>query len=152
MTGVQTVMRRAVAADLPRIVAMLSDDPLGQGRESGLVDATYRSAFDAIDRDPSHYLAVADRGGAVIGTLQLSFLPGLARHGMWRAQIEAVRVAREARGQGVGRFMFDWAIDKARAQGCGLVQLTSDAERTGAHEFYDRLGFKPSHVGYKLQL
>ncbi|MBR9651660.1 GNAT family N-acetyltransferase [Thalassobius aquimarinus] len=143
-------MRRAVSADLPRIVAMLTDDPLGQGRESGLMDATYRSAFEAIDRDPSHFLAVADRGGKVIGTLQLSFLPGLARHGAWRGQIEAVRVAREVRGQGIGRFMFEWAIEKACAQGCSLVQLTSDAARTGAHDFYDALGFQPSHVGYKL--
>lgn len=145
-------MRRAVAADLPRIVALLADDPLGQGRETGRVDAAYRDAFAAIDRDPAHILAVADRDGAVIGTLQLTFLPGLARHGMWRAQIEAVRVARHLRGRGTGRFMFDWAIATARDRGCGLVQLTSDGARAGAHDFYDRLGFRPSHVGYKLPL
>ena len=94
----------------------------------------------------------AQDGAAVAGTLTLSFLPGLARHGAWRAQIEAVRVARDWRGAGVGRMLFTWAIDEARRRGCRLVQLTSDTSREDAHAFYAALGFVASHVGYKLAL
>ncbi len=87
-----------------------------------------------------------------MGTLQLTFIPGLARGGALRGQIEAVRVARSHRGAGLGRAMMNWAITECRARGCGLVQLTTDRSRTDAHRFYDGLGFVPSHVGYKRVL
>jgi GNAT superfamily N-acetyltransferase len=95
---------------------------------------------------------VTDARGAVAGTLQLTFIPGLARHGGVRAQIEAVRVRSDLRGQGLGGALLEWAIDEARRRGCSLVQLTSDARREEAHRFYGRLGFVPSHTGFKLRL
>ena len=88
----------------------------------------------------------------VIGTLQLTFIPGLARTGAWRGQIEAVRIAETHRGSGVGQQMFEWAIEQCRARGCKLVQLTTDKARPDAHRFYERLGFVGSHIGYKLTL
>ena len=84
--------------------------------------------------------------------MQLSLLPGLARRGALRLQIEAVRVAEHLRGGGVGEEMARWAIAEAERLGCALVQLTSDRSRADAHRFYERLGFEPSHVGYKLLL
>ena len=146
--------RRATQDDLPAIIAMLADDPLGQSREvvSDPVDSAYVEAFARIDSDPNQLLAVAERDGTVIGTLQLSFLTHLARRGAIRAQIEAVRAARTARGEGLGEAMFRWAIDKARARGCHMVQLTTDKARPDAHRFYERLGFEASHIGYKLGL
>ncbi|MDL5155215.1 GNAT family N-acetyltransferase [Actinomycetospora termitidis] len=115
--------------------------------------ADYERAFAAIDADPRHLLVVAtDRGGPVVGTLQLSFLPGLARRGAWRGQIEAVHVAASHRGLGLGGWMIRWAVDESRRRGCGLVQLTSAVERRDAHRFYERLGFTASHVGFKLTL
>jgi GNAT superfamily N-acetyltransferase len=147
--------RRATRADLPAIIALLADDALGQGREvvSDPVDAAYVTAFDRIDCDPNQMLAVmTDAQGQVIGTLQLTYLAHLARRGALRAQIEAVRVARVARGQGLGAQMFHWAIGQARAQGCALVQLTTDNARPEAHDFYRRLGFVGSHLGFKLAL
>jgi ribosomal protein S18 acetylase RimI-like enzyme len=143
--------RRAVAADLPAIVALLADDPIGAGREAP-GDPRYGAAFAAIERDPHQFLAVAERGGAVIGVLQLSFIPGLARRGMWRGQIEGVRIAAGARGNGIGRAMLEWAIAECRRRGCSLVQLTSDKRRTSAQRFYRSLGFQASHEGYKLDL
>lgn len=142
---------RAVAADLPAIVGLLSDDPLGATREHP-GDPAYERAFAAIDADPAHDLVVVLDGDTVVGTLQLTLLPGLSRTGTPRAQIESVRIADEARGDGLGRELFGWAIERARERGAGLVQLTTDAQRTRAQDFYTSLGFEPSHVGMKLTL
>ena len=147
------VMRVAEERDVPAIVAMLADDPLGARRESPGDLPPYREAFARIDADPHQMLTVAeDDQGAVIATMQLTFLPGLARRGAIRCQIEAVRVHANRRGTGLGTTMIEWAIETARARGAALVQLTSDNTRTGAHRFYERLGFHPTHVGFKLDL
>lgn len=144
-------IRRATAADVDPIVAMLADDPLGATREKP-GDPAYLKAFEVIDADPHQFLAVADSDGEVVGTLQLTFTGGLSRLGMTRATVEAVRVRSDQRGGGLGERLVRWAIDEARARGCGLVQLTTDASRVDAHRFYERLGFTASHVGMKLQL
>ena len=145
----EVIMRRARAGDVDEIVAMLADDPLGSGRERP-GDPRYAKAFEALDTDPGQLLAVAEVDGEVVGTLQVTFIPGLSRIGATRAQIEAVRVRADQRGAGLGRHMIEWAIAESRARGCVLVQLTSDASRTDAHRFYERLGFVRSHVGMKL--
>ena len=144
-------IRRATAADVDAIVAMLADDPLGARREKP-GDPSYLKAFEVIAADPHQYLAVAEAGGEVVGTLQLTFTSGLSRLGMTRATVEAVRVRSDQRGNGLGERLMRWAIDEARARGCGLVQLTTDASRVDAHRFYERLGFTASHVGMKLPL
>jgi len=146
--------RGAALGDLEAIVALLADDPIGSGRESVGVrlDPRYVEAFAAIERDPNQLLAVAERDGRVTGVLQLSFIPGMTRRGMWRGQIEGVRVAAGERGSGIGRAMLLWAIEECRKRGCGLVQLTSDKRRADAHAFYEALGFRATHEGYKLAL
>jgi GNAT superfamily N-acetyltransferase len=148
-------LRPARSGDVPAIVALLAADQLGSRRD-GVHDQAdldaYQQAFRAIDADPAHLLLVAEAGGEVVGTMQLSFLPGLARRGALRAQIEAVRVAAGTRGSGLGGAMMRWAIDQARERGCALVQLTSDKARPDAHRFYERLGFVASHEGMKLTL
>jgi ribosomal protein S18 acetylase RimI-like enzyme len=148
------LFRRAASDDLPAIVALLADDPIGSGRESVGVqlDPGYADALAAIERDPNQLLAVAEFAGKVIGCLQLSFIPGLTRRGMWRGQIEGVRIAGAERGTGIGRAMLLWAIEECRKRGCGLVQLTSDKRRAEAHRFYQALGFRATHEGYKLVL
>jgi len=146
--------RRAVVADLPTIVEMLADDPLGAERESVIapLDRAYSRAFDAIEADPNQLLAVATIGEEIVGTLQLTVLPGLSRKGAWRGQIEAVRIASSRRGEGLGKQFFAWAIDECRSRGCRFVQLTTDSSRADAHRFYEQLGFVGSHIGYKLTL
>jgi GNAT superfamily N-acetyltransferase len=154
-TGTGSVtFRRAVPDDLPTIVALLADDPIGRDREKPgpQLDDRYRDAFAAIERDPNHLLVVTDRGGHVIGVPQLSFIPGLSLRGMWRGQIEGVRVAAGERARGIGRAMLEWAVEECRRRGCGLVQLTSDKRRAAAHRFYEALGFQHTHQGYKLSL
>ena len=148
------IFRRATEADVPMIIALLADDVLGASREAtGAEDYPhYLNAFRAIDADPNQFLLVVDDGTKIVGTLQLTFIPGLASRGQKRGQIEAVRVASDRRGEKIGEAMFDWAIEKCRAEQCGIVQLTTDKTRTEAHRFYDRLGFQPSHIGYKMKL
>lgn len=131
---------------------MLANDPLGARREDfrDPLPSSYHDAFDAIDRDLNNELVVVERDGAVIGVLQLTFIPYLTYRGGWRALIEGVRVAADQRGGGVGRALFEWAIERARERGCHLVQLTSDKQRPDAIRFYESLGFRASHEGMKL--
>ncbi|WP_252341981.1 GNAT family N-acetyltransferase [Rhodococcus sp. 14-2483-1-2] len=150
--GSTCVVREAVASDLESIVALLVDDPLGVMRECADDMGRYRAAFEDIYSDPRNLQVVVVHGDAVVATLQLTLVPGLARGGALRAQIEAVRVAARWRGRGLGGALIRWAIAEAERRGCALVQLTSDVSRTDAHRFYTRLGFVDSHVGYKLAL
>ncbi|MEU6132868.1 GNAT family N-acetyltransferase [Saccharopolyspora sp. NPDC047091] len=145
------VLRSAVEADLAAIVDLLADDPLGRLRERP-GDPAYAAAFAAIDADPNQLLAVADRAGEVVGTLQLTFIPGLSHAGATRAQLEAVRVREDQRGRGLGAEMVRWAVEQARGRGARILQLTSNVSRERAHRFYARLGFEHSHVGMKLDL
>lgn len=150
----QIIFRAARLADLPAIVGLLADDPLGSQRETltSPLDESYLAAFRTIEADRNQRLVVAVEGETVIGTLQISFIPGIARRGAWRGQIEAVRVAAPFRSTGVGERIFEWAISACRERGCRLVQLTTDKSRPDAHRFYEKLGFVASHEGYKLAL
>lgn len=150
MTGID--IRTAVADDIPAIVAMLADDTLGATRESPDDLRPYLAAYERLRTDPHQFLMVAVRGPMVVGTLQLTVIPGLSRRGSTRSIIEGVRVHSSERGQGLGAQLIEWAIEESRRQGCSLVQLTSDMARPEAHRFYERLGFVGSHVGFKYQL
>ncbi|HEX7350966.1 GNAT family N-acetyltransferase [Brachybacterium sp.] len=143
---------RAVADDLPALVALLADDVLGRERESNDL-GPYETAFARIDQDPNQLLlAVRDEEGTLVATMQLTLVPSLSRGGALRLQIEAVRVAGSTRGTGLGTALFDWAHTWGRRQGAVLAQLTTDATRLDAHRFYERLGYAASHVGMKLDL
>ena len=148
------IFRRANAADLEDIVALLADDELGRRREDPdpPLNPRYIAAFAAIDADRNQFLAVVEEGGEIVGCLQLSFIPGLSRLGLWRGQIESVRIASSRRGGGLGKRMFEWAIDECRKRGCEIVQLTTDKSRADARRFYEQLGFVASHEGMKLAL
>lgn len=147
------VIRPATADDVPAIVAMLADDKLGAQRETPDDMVPYLAAFDTIAANPSTLLAYAQTAdGKPAGTLQLMFLQGLGRKGATRAQIESVRIHSSMRGTGLGTELMRWAVETARERGAFMVQLTSDASRTEAHRFYERLGFVHSHAGYKMQL
>ena len=149
---VDVEIRPALEQDIPGVVALLADDVLGAGRETPDDLAPYLAAFNRLCGDPNQLLVVAARADAVVGTLQLSVIPGLSRRGRTRSIIEAVRVHRDERGSGLGTTLIEWAIAESGRRGCSLVQLTSDRTRTDAHRFYQRLGFTATHVGFKLEL
>ncbi|MFG2410738.1 GNAT family N-acetyltransferase [Streptomyces goshikiensis] len=148
----ELAIRPATEEDLPAIVAMLADDPLGATRESPDDLTPYAAALGRLVEDPHQHVVVAVRGDRVVGILQLTIVPGLSRKGATRSIIEGVRVHADERGSGLGTRFVEWAVDQSRRENCQLVQLTSDVTRTDAHRFYERLGFTASHVGFKLQL
>lgn len=145
-------IRRATEADIPAIVALLADDALGATRETPDDLSPYRTSYERLAADPNQHLVVAESADRVVGTLQLTVIPGLSRRGATRSIIEAVRVHSEERGSGLGTRLIEWAVGESRALGVQLVQLTSDATRVDAHRFYERIGFEASHLGFKRQL
>lgn len=148
------IIRKANTKDLPFIVKLLANDPLGKNREhyQEPLPESYRIAFSEIDGDKNNFLIVAEEQGEIIGTLQLTFITYLTYQGGKRAMIEGVRIDESYRGKGLGKKLLEWAIEKSRDEGCHLVQLTTDKARPEALEFYNKLGFVASHEGLKLHL
>jgi GNAT superfamily N-acetyltransferase len=139
-------IRKATRADVPAIVALYADDMLGRARETPDALDPYYAAFDALSGE----VFVGERDGRIIGTLQLTIIQQLSYRGSKVAEIEAVRVATDLRGGGLGAELIRFAVERARAAGCVRVQLTSNKDRVDAHRFYERLGFRRSHEGFKL--
>lgn len=150
----EVLIRTALREDLPAIVRLLAEDELGSQREKDEepLSRSYYEAFEQLDRDLSHQLIVAESDGKVMGTLHLIFLPSISYQGGLRAQIESVRVDRKCRNLGIGGQMMEWAVERAKEHGAHVVQLTTHLSRKDAHRFYERLGFKGSHLGMKLDL
>ena len=146
--------RQATREDLPEIVRMLSDDFLGAQREryENPLPESYTRAFEEIQIDKNNELIIAELDGAVVGTLQITFTPSISFQGGKRATVESVRVDAQFRGQGIGRDLMLFAINRAREEKCVSMQLTTNADRTDAHRFYENLGFKGTHLGMKLSL
>ncbi|MFV0303139.1 MAG: GNAT family N-acetyltransferase [Paracoccus sp. (in: a-proteobacteria)] len=145
------IWREARREDVPAIVALLADDVLGQARESADL-APYLAAFDAMRAEGGNLLIVGEDAGRVIACYQLTFITGLSLTAARRALLEGVRVAAGHRGQGTGAVLIRDAETRARAAGCRLMQFTTNKARADAHRFYDRMGFTPSHIGYKKPL
>lgn len=146
--------RLARENDLPEIVRMLIDDPLGMAREkiADTLPDSYLSAFQKIDADANQELTVVELNGEIVATFQLTFIQYLTYQGGLRAQIEAVRTRSDYRGKGIGKKVFQYAIERARSRGCHLLQLTTDKKRPDAIRFYESLGFIASHEGMKLKI
>ena len=148
------LFRLAERKDVPAIVRLLADDALGAKRErlEDPLPGAYDAAFAAIGAQRGNEIIVGEADGRVVACLQLVVTPGLARQGRSRATLESVRVASNLRGRRIGEKLVAFAIERARNAGAGFVQLTSDKSRKDAHRFYERLGFKASHEGMKLDL
>lgn len=148
------ILRIATRRDLPAVLALLADEDAVPDPASTAVGAAHEAAFAAIEADPRNEVLVLTQepDGAVLGCLQLTYIPGLGQGGRERALVEAVRIRADRRGEGLGARLMELAVARARERGCGLVQLTSSKRRTAAHRFYERLGFARSHEGFKLSL
>lgn len=145
-------IRLATRQDVPAIVRMLQRDSVSNfSGDTGTIEQQLK-AFDEISSHPDNELIVAMLGDEIVGTLQLTFIPGMSYQGAWRALVEAVRVRDDIRNQRIGTRMMEWVVQRARARQCRLVQLTTNRIRVDAQRFYQRLGFTPSHVGMKLML
>ena len=136
---------------MPAIVGLLTDDPLGKGREGAASDA-YLAAFDDIAANPMHQFIVGVDADRIVACCQLTILAGLSRGGSRRALVEAVRVSTDLRSKGIGALMMAECEARARAAGATMIQLTTDRSREAAHRFYERLGYTASHLGMKKPL
>lgn len=153
--GVPVILvRQARKDDLPALVAIFAADALGGHGDTTDPEAfvDYVRAFTAIEASPNQTLYIAERGGEVVGTFQTMLTISLTGRGSSAMIIEAVQTRSDMRGQGIGARMIEFAIAEAKGRGVRLVQLTSNAIRKDAHRFYERLGFKPSHLGFKMAL
>jgi ribosomal protein S18 acetylase RimI-like enzyme len=152
--NVSLEIRQARREDLPEIVRMLADDFLGATREryENPLPASYVKAFEEIEADKNNELIVAETGGEIVGTLQITFTPSISFQGGKRATVESVRVDAKYRGQSIGKKLMLWAIERAKKENCVAMQLTTNSDRKDAHRFYENLGFKGSHLGMKLYL
>lgn len=146
-----TRFREAVRADVPAVVALLSDDFLGSAREAEDPEI-YLAAFDAMQAEHGNTLVVGERDGRIVATYQITFISGLSLRASRRAQIESVRVSSDLRGAGIGADLIADAEARARAAGCRLMQLTMNSARVQTRRFYERHGFTPSHTGFKREL
>ena len=144
--------RAATADDLPFIVNQIVEDSVVDADDDPQAIEQYLPALAAIDADPNQELLIAEYKGERVGSMQLSYLPGIARRGQWRGLIEAVHIRPESRNLGLGSEMIGEAITRCRTHGCGVVQLTSNKKRIDAHRFDRKLGFAQSHEGFKLTL
>ena len=146
--------RKAEESDISNLVNLLADDELGAEREdvSIPVNRNYIDAFRCIEQDPNNELTLVECNGELVGMLQLTFIPYLTHTGSWRCLIEGVRISRNYRGQGLGSLFINWAIARASEKHCNIVQLTSDKQRPDAIRFYESLGFRATHEGFKLKL
>tara|TARA_R110002124_G_scaffold114535_47_gene269714 strand:- start:12700 stop:13167 length:468 start_codon:yes stop_codon:yes gene_type:complete len=151
------IFRDAMPADIP-VMIRLSHAGDARGPDTPpldpatLDDPRYHAAFAEISGNPNHRLIVAELGGEIVGTLQITYVPGLPNFGMKRGMLENVHIRTDQRGTGQGSAMVQWAIEQSRQAGCGTVQLTSNKVRKDAHRFYEKLGFIASHEGFKLKL
>lgn len=146
--------RLATKDDLIDIVRMLSDDTLGATREqfTEILSDNYFNAFEIINADQNQELTIVEMNGEKVATFHLTFIQYLTHQGGLRAQIEAVRTNSKFRGQGIGKKVFEYAINRAKAKGCILIQLTTDKKRPDAFRFYESIGFEATHEGMKFKL
>ncbi|MCM4163261.1 MULTISPECIES: GNAT family N-acetyltransferase [unclassified Arenibacter] len=149
------IFRRANKEDLPAIIKMIANDTLGKLREQyrDPLPKAYYSAFEIIDGDKNQQLMVIENSeGEVVASFQLSFLQYLTYVGGIRCLVENVHVREDQTGKGIGKQMFQWIIETAKKKGVHLIQLTSNKLRPRAIRFYEGIGFKATHEGFKLHL
>lgn len=150
----KATIREATENDLKAIIALFADDPLGGHGDTTDPQALpdYSAAFRKIASSPTETLYVAELDGEVVGTFQTMVTTTMTARGASSLIVEAVQTRADMRGRGIGAVMINFAIEHARETGMRLVQLTSNAVRKDAHRFYERLGFTPSHIGFKIKL
>ncbi len=146
--------RDATPADLPFIIGLIVEDSVVDTGDdpTDAMHTDYRNSLAAIDADPNQEMLIAELDGEPVGCVQLTYIPGLMRRGMWRGLVEVVHIRADRRNLGLGSKMMEEVVARCRAHGCGMIQLTSNKQRLDAHRFYERLGFNKSHEGFKLYL
>ena len=94
--------------------------------------------FRKIIRTKGSHLFIAEYQNRIVGMLTLATYPVPTADRYW---IEDVVIDKSVRGKGFGREIINYAIEFARQQGAGSVNLTSRPFRTEANRLYKSIGF-----------
>ncbi len=147
------MIRLAKEEDIPRIIELYDELALTTSqvelRQKPSVE-DYRQTFARIYAVPGHNLMVADCQGTVVGTMVLLIVPNLAHRACPWAIVENLVVDHSYRRQQVGKLLMEYAIKRARDEGCYKLTLTSNKRRRGAHRFYRSLGMEATAQGFSL--
>jgi GNAT superfamily N-acetyltransferase len=146
------IIRDAGPGDLEAVIALLDEDAIREVSENYSDLTPYAEAMAEIVAADHSTVLVGELDGEVVATAQVTWQRRMMYGAGLVCQIESVRVASRLRGQGLGGELIGWIVDDARGRGCARVELTSNAARAGARRFYERLGFRASHIGMKLYL
>ncbi|MEI3853490.1 MULTISPECIES: GNAT family N-acetyltransferase [unclassified Ensifer] len=150
----ELLIRKAEREDLSAIVALFADDQLGGHGDTTAPEAfgDYVAAFEQIEASSLQTVFVAVLAREIVGTFQTALHTSLSGRGSSSLIVEAVQTREDMRGRGIGERMMRHAIAEARDRGAKKVRLTSNAVRSDAHRFYERLGFTRSHFGFLMPL
>jgi len=140
----------ATRADLADILSLIGQPDMSPDNNLSLAEAA--ALFERMQANPAQKLYVAKLGTVSIGAFSLLTVQHLSHNGGLSLIIEDVVVKTEQQGQGVGRQMVEFAIARARELGCYKLALSSNAKRTDAHTFYERLGFRKHGVTFYLSV
>ena len=145
-------VRPATEADLPRIVELLGQLSLDTPHEqlATPLPEQERRAFAEIAADPRQQLFVAEDQGRIVGTACLIIVPNLSHRGKPYALVENVVVDETQHSAGYGELLMRHAIAQAQRAGCYKLALTSNKQRPDAHRFYQRLGFRATSEGFRI--
>lgn len=147
----RVIFREATADDLPEVIRLIRQDARNVTISSDDM-ALFQRSWENMQKNCTNRLFVGVAGDRVVATYQLAVIHGVSLSAARRGQIESVRVDAELRSSGIGAQLMADAEARARDAGCDLMQLTTDSSRLRAHAFYERLGYKPSHLGFKKPL
>ncbi len=149
----KVAIRRASEGDLDALLRLYVQ--LSPGN-AGTDTARAEPALAQVLGTPGITLLVAEREGAVVGTVTLVIVPNLTHNAQPWAQVENMVADASVRGSGVGRLLIEECLKLAGEAGCYKVQLQSGNQRTtadnDAHGFYRHLGFEASSAGFRYYL
>ncbi|PWK25202.1 acetyltransferase (GNAT) family protein [Arcicella aurantiaca] len=134
---------------LPQILRLYAE-VLDKGEVLSITDA--EKLFDKMADYPNYKIYVAEIDNQVVGTFALLIMDNLAHIGTPSGIIEDVVVDTDFQGQGIGKSMMNFALNKGRQFGCYKMVLSSNLKRIEAHQFYENLGFEKHGFSYKINL
>jgi GNAT superfamily N-acetyltransferase len=144
------VIREAADDDLAGVLALYGQLEVDNGDVLSVEEA--RAIVRLFRGYPSYKLYIACLDGKIVGTFALLIMDNLAHRGARSAVVEDVVVAAGRQGQGIGKQMMRFALDRCREGGCYKMALSSNLRRTAAHRFYESLGFVRHGYSFSMEI
>jgi|SRR5581483_3018362 len=142
------LIREAREDDIAQILALYREAGI-ESEESFTVEEA-RAQLAVFRQYPRYFLFVAELEGGIAGTYELLIMDNLAKHGRRSGIVENVAVSPRYQGQGIGRAMMLHAMKQCKDAGCYKLTLSSNLNRTGAHAFYEAIGFQRHGYSFRV--